>query len=133
LSCKNHPSAPAAGRCAGCAESFCTNCLVSVRGEKYCASCKTLALRGARPMVAEEATMPCKEADEALKYSIIGLFCVGIVLEPMAIKKALEAKKMIEMNPRLTGSGKATAALVIASIGLLLWILGVIARISSSR
>jgi len=127
--CKNHPAVAAVDRCAGCFEPFCPNCLVEIRGQKYCASCKTLAVRG-QPVVAEAATLPCKEADEALKYAIIGIFCFGIILEPIAISKALKARKMIEANPRLTGSGKATAALVIGIVALLLWVLGVFARVA---
>jgi hypothetical protein len=38
---------------------------------------------------------------------------------------------MIELNPRLSGSGKATAALIIGIVGLLLWILGMVARFST--
>jgi hypothetical protein len=92
-----------------------------------------MALRGGVPLVAEEATIPCKEANEALTYSIVGIFCFGIFLEPFAISKALKAKKMIQLNPRLTGSGKCTAALIIASVALLLWVLGIIARISALK
>lgn len=129
MQCTTHPERPAVDRCVGCAEPFCRNCLVEIQGQKYCGSCKTMAVRG-RPAVAEAATLPSKEADDALKYAIIGIFCFGIILEPIAIKKALEAKKMIAMNPRLTGSGKATAALVIAITGLLLWIIGILARVA---
>lgn len=132
MQCKNHPIVAAADRCAGCAESFCSNCLVEIQGQKYCGACKTLALRGGLPQIAEEATIPCKEAGEALTYSIVGIFCFGIILEPIAIVKALKAKKMIQMNPRLTGSGKCTAALIIASVALLLWVLGVIAKIAAA-
>jgi hypothetical protein len=128
MECKNHPGVEAVERCAGCAEPFCSNCLVEIHGQKYCGSCKVMAIQG-QPVV-EAATMPCKEADEALKYAIIGLFCFGIILEPIAISKALKAKKMIDLNPQLTGSGKVTAALIIAGTGLLLWVLGIVARIS---
>jgi hypothetical protein len=110
-------------------EPFCPNCLVSVRGRSYCASCKVLAI-GDRPPVFEQATQPCAEANEALKYAIIGIFCFGIILEPIAISKALAAKKMIAANPNLTGSGKATAAMIIGIIGLVLWVIGVISRVS---
>ena len=130
MQCKNHPEVVAADRCAGCAEPFCPDCLVDIQGQKYCGSCKSMALRGGTPVV-EEATIPCKEANEALTYSIVGLFCFGIILEPIAISKALKAKKMIEMNPRLTGSGKATAALIIGCVGLGLWVLGMVARFSA--
>ncbi len=128
MQCKNHPSVPATGRCAGCFESFCRNCLIAIKGQTYCSSCKTLVLRGQQPVVPEQATMPCPEASEALKYAIVGLFCFGIILEPIAISKALKAKKMIEMNPALVGAGKATAALIIAIVGLVLWVLGMIGR-----
>ena len=79
----------------------------------------------------EAATIPCKEADDALKYAIIGIFCFGIILEPIAIAKAMKAKKMMEMNPQLTGSGKANAALIIGIVSLVLWVLGMIARVSN--
>lgn len=91
-----------------------------------------MTLRGGAPPVVEEATIPCKEANEALTYAIIGIFCFGIILEPVAISKALKAKKMMEMNPQLSGSGKATAALIIGIIALILWILGIIAKIAGS-
>ena len=129
MECKNHPGVEAVDRCAGCAEPFCADCLVEIQGQKYCGDCKVIAVQG-QPMV-EEATIPCKEAGQALTYAIVGLFCFGIILEPFAIHKSLQAKKLLAANPRLTGSGKATAALVIACIGLGLWVLGLIARIAT--
>ena len=128
MQCKNHPNVAAVDRCAGCAEPFCANCLVDIQGQKYCGSCKVMAVRG-QPVI-EAATIPCKEAGEALTYAIVGLFCFGIILEPIAISKALKAKKMMAANPRLTGSGKATAALIISIVGLILWVLGMVARFS---
>jgi hypothetical protein len=127
--CKNHPDVTATGRCAGCAEAFCQNCLVQVAGQNYCASCKMMVVQG-KPMY-EQATRPSETANEALKYALIGIVCFGIVLEPMAIARALRAKREIAANPTLTGEGKANAALAIAIVGLVLWILGVIYRISS--
>lgn len=128
MQCKNHPGVAAIDHCAGCAEAFCQNCFVEIQGRRYCGACKVMALQG-QP-VAAAATIPCKEADDALKYAIIGIFCFGIILEPMAIVKAVKAKGLINANPNLTGSGKATAALVIAIVGLLLWVVGMIARVS---
>lgn len=89
-----------------------------------------MALRGQAPAIAEEATIPCKEAREALIYSIVGFFCCAIIIEPIAISKALKAKKMIEMNPQLSGSGQATAALIISIIGIVLFVLGLLVRIA---
>ena len=130
MTCKNHPGVPAVDRCSGCAEAFCGDCLIEIQGQRYCGSCKVMAVQG-EPVYAEEAMLPCKEAGSALTYAIIGIFCFGIILEPMAISKALKAKKMIEANPRLSGSGKATAALIIGIVSLILWILGMIARFSA--
>jgi len=129
MECKNHPGVQAVDRCTGCAEAFCANCLIEMQGKQYCGSCKVIAVKG-QPVI-EEATLPCKEAGEALKYAIIGIFCFGIILEPIAISKALKAKKMLDTNPRLTGSGKATAALIIGIISLLLWVLGLIGKFAS--
>jgi hypothetical protein len=81
--------------------------------------------------VPEAVTMPCKEAGEALTLAIVGVFCFGIILEPLAISKAMKARRMMSLNPRLTGSGKATAALIIGIVGLILWLLGVVARVSA--
>jgi len=78
-----------------------------------------------------EPTLPCSEASEALKYAIIGLFCFGIILEPIALSKAFQAKKMMAQNPNLSGSGKVTAAIIIATIGLVLWVLAMIARFAN--
>jgi hypothetical protein len=128
MECKNHPGVTAVDRCRGCAESFCSECLVEIQGQRYCGSCKVLALKGGAPVV-EEAAIPCKEAKDALIYAIVGIFCFGIILEPIALIKASKARKMMKLNPRLTGSGKVTAATVIASVGLFLWVLGIIARV----
>jgi len=130
MQCRNHPEAAAVDRCAGCAEPFCGDCLVEMHGQKFCGSCKIMALKG-QPVVVEEATIPCKEANEALTYSIIGIFCFGIILEPIALSKASKARKMIAMNPQLQGSGKVLAATIIASVALVLWVIGMIYRISN--
>ena len=68
----------------------------------------------------EETTIACKEASDALKFALIGVLIIGIILEPIAIAKALRAKKMINEDSRLTGSGKANAALIIAIIYLMM-------------
>lgn len=132
MECKNHPSVQAVDRCTGCAEPFCGDCLVEIRGQKYCGSCKVLAIQG-QQVVVEEGSIPCKEASEALKYAIISLFCFGIILGPIAISKAHKAKQMIAMNPRLTGSGKATAATIIGIVALVLWAITIIGRAARSN
>jgi hypothetical protein len=128
--CRNHADVPAIDRCAGCAEPFCGNCLVEVQGRKYCGSCKVMAVQG-KPIM-EAATIPCREAGSALTKAIIGIFVFGIILGPMAISQGLKAKKLIAADPRLTGSGKATAAITVGSVELVLWALGLMARFAGS-
>jgi hypothetical protein len=128
MECRNHLAAPAEDRCAGCMEPFCANCLVTVRGRKYCSSCKVMAVGDRMPMV-EMATIPCEEANEALKYALIGIVCLGFILQPIALVKAIQAKKLIAANPALTGSGKATAAMVISCVVLGLYAIGILAAI----
>lgn len=125
--CRNHNDVVASGRCRGCAEQFCHNCLVVIRGESYCASCKVMTVVRP-PVLAESATVPCKLADDALKYAIIGVFFFGIILEPMALSKAAEARRMIDADPSLSGSSKVTAAQVIAWCALAIFVLGLVSR-----
>jgi len=129
MECRNHPAAPAEDRCAGCMEPFCANCLVSVRGRKYCSSCKVIAIGDRMPMVEVEPTVKCKEADEAFKYALIGIICFGIILEPIALFKGIQAKKLIAANPALMGSGKATAAIVISSVILGFWVIAILGKV----
>lgn len=129
MECRNHPGVAATGRCEGCAEAFCHNCLVDIGGRQYCGSCKVSAVSGAP--VPEEATIPCKEAKESLIYAIVGLFCFGIILGPVAISKAMTAKKMIAQNPRLTGSGKAQAGFILGILVTIFWVLGFVARMAA--
>ena len=70
----------------------------------------------------------CALARQALIYSIVGLFCFGIVLGPLAISKAKSAKMIIAGTPGMRGEGMAQAALIIGSIDVGLWVLGLVAR-----
>lgn len=132
MPCKNHPEVESCARCSGCQESFCLNCLVEIEGKQYCGSCKVITIEGkAQPSIEISETIECELANEALKYAIIGIFCFGIILEPIAISKALQAKKLIDADPRMTGSGKVTAAIIIGGIALAMWILGMIGKVAN--
>ena len=119
MDCLVHPGVPAVATCAGCAESFCDDCMIEIHGHKYCASCKSMAV------AADDfgAIMEAREAGQALKYALIGIFCFGIILEPIAIAKAIQAKDAIKTHPQLSGEGKANAALIIGTVMLILWAL----------
>ncbi len=132
MDCRNHPGTEAVDRCAGCAEPFCPDCLVDIQGQRYCGECKVMALRDGPPPLPEDQTRECVEAGQALKYAIIGIFCFGMILGPVAIVKALKAKRMIEEDPRLSGSGKATAALWIGIVVFFLWALGMVAKFAQA-
>ncbi len=129
MECRTHADVPAVDRCVGCMEPFCRRCLVTVRGQRYCASCKVMVLQSGMPII-EEATEPCHEADEAFKYAIAGIFCFGMILEPIAIAKALAARKAIAADPRLTGEGKANASIALAILGLFFWCIGMISKLA---
>ena len=63
----------------------------------------------------------------ALVCSIVGLLCLGIVLEPVAIALALVSRRRIrESHGTLKGDGMALAALVVGCIGLVLAVVGLI-------
>jgi hypothetical protein len=123
MNCRNHEGVPAEDRCAGCAEGFCSHCLVQVAGRKYCSACKVMAVQG--PPQLTDGNMACEEAQQALNYAIIGIFCFGIVFGPMAISKAVAARRLIREDPRLTGEAKANVALILGIMVLLLWLIGV--------
>ncbi len=126
MDCRNHAGTAAAGTCAGCAESYCENCLVDVRGTRYCAACKGMAVAGAGPKVGT----PCKDATDALKLAALSFFCFGIVLGPIAINKALQAKKTIAADSSLTGAGRANAAIIMGSLAVVLWLASMIQRVN---
>jgi hypothetical protein len=134
MQCKNHPNASAVDRCAGCAEPFCPDCLVEVHGQKYCGSCKVMALQG-QPIVVEEPTIPCKEANEALTCAIISMICpglIGLILAGIALSKSSKAKQIIEADPRMLGAGKVKAARIISIVVLIIWGLGTLAYVVKS-
>lgn len=126
MECHNHPSVEALERCNACAEAFCGNCLVEVLGEKFCGSCKVLAIQGPAPM--EEGDIPCELAKSALHYSILAFFCLGIVFGPIAISKAIQARRLIRADSRLAGLASANVALFLGITALVWWAVSVITR-----
>jgi len=79
---------------------------------------------------AQRGTQECKEAKSALIYAVAGLLCCA-PLAVFAIIKALRARQMIREDPRLSGEGMATFALIIGIVGVVLWILGIAARLAT--
>lgn len=124
MECRNHPAAAAADRCAGCMEPFCANCVVTVRGRKYCGACKEMSLGGKTP-VFQSVTETCAEAKEAIKYALVGFLCFGVIFGPVAISKAMKAKEKMRANPNLLGWGLATAATILGVASFILSAVGI--------
>lgn len=127
MPCPNHPDVEGTVLCAGCRRMFCPNCVVTLGGFTYCGVCKNRAVRDAQTVI--EYKLP----GEALKYSIVGIFCCGIILGPVGIVKGMQALGEIKANPQLPGKGKATAAVVIGGIDLVLNIIGMIIRFGAMQ
>ena len=136
MECRNHPGIAAIERCDGCGQPFCYECLVEMGGWKYCAACRGPATQGRAPlpMALGRPALTCDEAVWALVLSLLGVFtcCFAIILEPIALVLAGKAKKKIEAQPHLSGSGMATAAQVIAVLMLIFWLLYLLAIFTSA-
>jgi hypothetical protein len=116
--CQTHAEIASSADCTGCAEAFCSNCLVTVKGAPYCASCKMMAFSGGELALAET---PCLEATQALKYAVASFFFFGIIFGPVAISWAIAAKKKMAADPTLVGQGKATAAAILGTVAIFFW------------
>jgi len=128
IACQNHPTVAALDRCAGCAEPFCGNCMVELYGQRYCGSCKVMALKD-QP-VPDMGVYPCKEAQTAMVTAIVGMFLFGIILGPVALSQASKAAQIIKSNPQFTGGEKVLAARIIGTFALVFGILNCIYAIS---
>ena len=83
--------------------------------------------------IIEEPSIPCKEANEALTLAIVGLFCCSLIFGPIAISKALQAKKLIQADSRLAGTEKANAAIITGIISFILGHLNVLSRVTHTK
>ncbi len=133
MSCKNHPQAQATARCAGCAESFCANCVVEADGQVYCGACKIMAVRSPHAVLENLgiSTM-CREATTALIWSILaamGLLLpfLGWIFGGIGISHASKARQKIALNPNLAGRTQATVATIVGWSMIALSVLNFIA------
>lgn len=92
---------------------------------QFCGRDLRIPLQQQNPMV----TKATADASSALTMAIIGIFCFGIILEPLALIKASSAKKVLQSGD--PGYGNATAAQIIGWIFVALWILGILIVILS--
>lgn len=130
MKCKNHIEIDAIARCIGCQETFCENCLVEVEGKNYCADCKMMAVHEKPVFEDIRYTMSCAEASKALKFAIVGIFCIGFIVGPYAIVLGRSALKQCKDDPDLTGEGKAVAAIILGTLEFIFWIFWLIFKIA---
>lgn len=82
-------------------------------------------------MLAEKARVAASEAKNALIFSIIGIFCFGFIFGFLAFRKANQVIEIIDTYEVAQDKrGLATAAKVIGIIDIVLWALGLVARIA---
>ena len=141
--CRNHARAPGAGRCAGCAEEYCKNCILELSGQNYCAACKLMALEGRTPSMvaaAMELNEPkSAEAQQAFTTAIIGFitgglgcfYIAGFICGVIGIAKGVTAKKNLIENPSRMGSFQSTAAIVLGCMAILLNLLNIAFRVAA--
>lgn len=71
--------------------------------------------------VMDQKAVARKKSNNALIMSIIGFFCFGVILGPIAISQATQAKKVLK--PTDEGYGKATAGQVIGWVDIAFWVI----------
>jgi hypothetical protein len=137
--CKNHPQMAAEGRCAGCAEDYCATCLVELHNQKYCGSCKFMALEGKVPTAVaaarEARERPLPTANQAFATGLVGFifgtigcfYIVGIVCGITAISNGIRAKRDSGGFPSRMARFKSTAGIVFGSLGILMNVLNLAA------
>jgi len=92
---------------------------------KHCGEYLDKSLRQSTEVKVEPA-----DAGSAMTMGIIGIFCFGIILGPIAISKANRALAVINAEPGTPGKGKATAGLVLGIIDTVLGILNILLLIA---
>lgn len=128
MDCANHAGVTSIDPCDECQRPFCIECLVIIARRPLCAECR----RAFRNETADgqvrgpDGKIVCKDARDALLCSVFGLFCCGAILPLVGIYLALRARRRIATNPDLSGSGQATAALIVGVVGFAIWIVSVV-------
>ena len=137
MKCVYHPDADAVGACVGCGAGVCDACRVMLAGKLYCQACADMAFaeqQAARPApppgpsLVQPSLLPRVQAPGAvtsLVLAIIGfvIWPIGLILGPLAINYANQARDAIAANPMLDGSGMATAGYVLGIVDLILGVL----------
>jgi len=118
LPCANHPDVLTSQACEQCRRAFCDDCLVNIQGRRLCGECKAILVRGLQ----RRSGGGNQHASEAFVLALVGILICGPILQPLALYKALQARKAEAADPTLPGRWKTTAALIISSVVLLFYV-----------
>jgi hypothetical protein len=109
--------------------------MVEMYSQRYCGSCKVMALKG-QPLP-EMGIYPCKEATTSLTLAIIAacvMFCplIGFILAGVSLSQAQKASQQLNSNPQLMGAERVRAARIIAItamvVAVILFVIDRVAR-----
>ena len=120
MPCANHPDAPEAARCAGCANPFCANCLVVLEGRSLCGACKAQAVRQVeRGETADNAGRSPSPWEEGKSLSSL----LGTVKAVLFSPKAFFGKLRLDGNGHLSFVALISWPMMILATGLK-WVFG---------
>jgi hypothetical protein len=78
----------------------------------------------------EGPTTNAEGAISSLVMGVIGLFVLGFIFGPLAIRAGNRARKAIAEDVALTGGGYAAAGIVLGWIAIIAWIVLLLIRLS---
>jgi hypothetical protein len=144
MKCVYHPDTDAAGSCVSCGAGVCDACRVMLAGKMYCQPCADMvfaqqeAAKSAPrpapsqgPSLVQPSLLPRAQAPGAVTALVLGIvgfiiWPLGLILGPLAINYANQARDAVAMNPMLDGSGMATAGYVLGIVDTIFGVLFVL-------
>jgi hypothetical protein len=124
----------------GCGAGVCATCRVTLAGRLYCQACADQAFAEQQaaktrpspgPSLVGPSLLPRAQAPGAVTSLVLGIvgfiiWPLGLILGPLAINYANQARDAIAVNPMYDGSGMATAGYVLGIIDTILGVLVIV-------